>query len=343
MIASVALALFGLIHADVAANAAAADGDASAMVLVALPANASQAMLEALNRLRGEATSVGFEVRLVEAGANPVSLGQLDDLSRRLRPAAIVALAEPKDTSQAAQSLDVWFINRGNGKTTVVHLTAEGDTDAKDRKDVIVAVRAVDFIRARMFDTLIGRQASPAKQRPASPPSLSRNYVAAGVGVFASFAGFKASLAPQLEVGYQPVSWGRISVSAFGFGTQPQVDSIAGHVSLDQRFVGASLTLLGLVWHRLQPLAEIGGGEYWVIVRGVTDPPAVGSTVTLSSPGALASLGFALKILPSVAIELRGGTLWLQNQPIIHSNEATYLGSVGRPIWFTSLRAAASF
>jgi hypothetical protein len=42
-----------------------------ALVVVALPANANMAILEALNRLRGEATSVGFEVRFVETAANP--------------------------------------------------------------------------------------------------------------------------------------------------------------------------------------------------------------------------------------------------------------------------------
>jgi hypothetical protein len=345
VIVPVALALFGLIYADVAAAAAADNGNGAAKVVVALPANASRAILEALNRLRGEAISVGFEVRFVDASAEFNSLEQLDDLSLGLKPSAVVAFSGPKDSAQAPYSLDVWFMDRASGKISVAHLTAEGESDIEDRGDVIIAVRAVDFIRARMFDSLAGRRAATPKPQQASPsPSMKRKYVAAGVGVFSSFAGFKHSLAPQLELGYSITSWARVGANAFGLGTRPRVvDSNVGQVSLDQRFLGLSLTLQSRVWHRLQGLGEVGCGEYRVLVHGSANPPNTGKNATLSSLSALVSAGMALDLLSNVALDLRVGTLWLQDKPKIYSTESTYLGSVGRPTWFASLRVGVSF
>ena len=71
------LVVFGLLQAGVA-DSSAADGGAPALVVVALPAEADPAILEALHRLRGEATSVGFEVRLVGPATESLTLEQLE-------------------------------------------------------------------------------------------------------------------------------------------------------------------------------------------------------------------------------------------------------------------------
>jgi hypothetical protein len=51
----------------------------------------------------------------------------------------------------------------------------------------------------------------------------------------------------------------------------------------------------------------------------------------------------AVHILPYLALELRGGTLWLQSQARIYSAADTYLGSLGRPTWSGSARLGVSF
>jgi hypothetical protein len=344
VIHALALGLFGLISADVANDATTADHGAVALVAVALPANANRAIMEALNRLRGEATSVGFEVRFVDAATEVAPLVQLDSLSRGLRPAAVVAFAGPEDGTQAAHSLDVWFLDRASGKTSVAHFAADEVANTGDRSDVIVAVRAVDFIRARMFDTLAGRQgdASPPKRRQEVPP-IPRYYVSGGIGVLSTTAGFRPSLAPQIKVGYRLTAWGRLDATALGFGTQPRMSSSAGQVSLDQRFVGASMTVLGSEWHRLRPLAEVGGGEYVVVVQGTPNAPRLGQTTTLTSPGAVISLGVAVTIVSRLVFEARAGTLWLASQSKINSDPSTNIGSLGRPTWLAGASLGASF
>jgi hypothetical protein len=339
------LGLVGLLQADLVGQAAVAERGESgspALVVVALPVGANRAILEALNRLRGEAISVGFEVRFVDAATESMTLAQLDGLSPR--SAAVVAFAGPEGGAKTAHSLDVWFLDRASGRTSVAHLTTEEYADAADRREVILAVRAVDFIRARMFDTLAGRQVEPA--RPEATPErwrVRRGYVGAGVSVLGGTSGFSPSLAPQIEVGYRWAEWGRIGITAFGFGTQAKNDGGNWRVNLDPRFVGASLTLLGGAWRRLQPVLEVGAGQFWVRLRGEAQALGPSATDTKSSLGANVAIGMTVNILPYLALELRGGTLWLQSQVKVNLTADTYLGTMGRPAWFGSARLGIGF
>ena len=165
------------------------------------------------------------------------------------------------------------------------------------------------------------------------------------MGVLGGSASFSPALAPQIEVGYRWSEWGRVGATAFGFGTSPHNDGSSGRVSLDPRFIGASLTVFGRAWHRLQPALEATWGEFWVRVRGESLSPGLsqGQSSTLSSPGGSLSVGLAVNILPSLALELRAGTLWLQSQVKINSTEDTYLGSMGRPTWLGGARLGTSF
>jgi len=347
VISALALVLFGLLQADGMANAVSVDRGESgspALVVVALPANANRAIVEALNRLRGEATSVGFEVRFVDASTESMNLARLDGLARGLRSAAVVAFADPEGGAPKAQAFDVWFLDRASGKTSVAHLTAGEVVDDSDRSEVVLAVRAVDFIRARMFDTLAGRQAEPVFSPPR--PELvrvQRGYVAGGVVVLGGASGFSPMVSPQVEVGYRLAEWSRLGVTASGFGTQPSNDGTRGRVSLAPRSVSANLMVWGRAWRRLQPALSTGVGQFWLRVRGDPSPPNEGRTVVLSSLCADLAAGIMVRVLPNLLVDLRGGSLWLRSELKINSTSDTYLGSVGRPAWFGVARLGLSF
>ncbi len=145
------------------------------LIAVILPSAADAPMLEALSRLRGEADSVGLELRLVEAGAGEPR-AQLAAVAERLAPAAVVALmaagasASPeKPPAAGARAMDVWFLDPATGETSVGHLTVQ--EEAGERADLVLAVRVVDFIRARMFDSLV-RNLAATRARPR--PNASR-------------------------------------------------------------------------------------------------------------------------------------------------------------------------
>jgi hypothetical protein len=332
-----ACVLLALLGAAPSSGAASPAGE-RAIVLVAVPANATGAMTEALNRLRGEATAVGFEVRILDAQTDTPSLTQLEALSAGLAPAAVVAISHPGEGEHAQHAFDVWFQDRGSGKAQVAHLDAGDVADAPERADVVVAVRAVDFIRARMFDTLAGRRREPP---PAPPPPAAgraeRFELAAGLAVLGNPSGFAPSVAPLLAAGYRPTSWLSLGVHAFGFGTQAERSTQVGSVRVGQRFVGAWLGLLAPPWQRLRPMLELGGGEHWTLAGGQGTGGNLGRTKTLASLAFSAVAGLELALLPHLALALRGGTLWLQSRADIFAPAETPQGSLGRPMWFGSL------
>jgi hypothetical protein len=341
-----ALLLLALLGAAPSGAATPEAGD-QAVVLVALPVNATRAMTEALHRLRGEAIAVGFEVRIVDATTETPSLAQLEGMSAGLAPAAIVAISHPGADADAQQAFDVWFQDRASGKAQLAHIDAGDVADDPERADVVIAVRAVDFIRARMFDTLAGRKREPASAPPPPPPAnvgrAERFELSAGLAVLGNPSGFAPSLAPLLAAGYRPTSWLRLGVAAFGFGTVPERSTVGGRVSVEHRFVGASVGLLAPPWHRLRPMLDLGGGWHWLIASGHGEGVAQGLSKTLSSSVFSAQVGLEVALLSNLALELRGGTLWLQTRADVSAPADISMGRLGRPLWFGSLLLGARF
>jgi hypothetical protein len=216
-----------------------------------------------------------------------------------------------------------------------------------DRADVVIAVRAVDFIRARMFDTLAYRLATaPRPPPPAAPiPALQdRTFVAGGLAVLAASSGFTPALLPYLETGYQLRSWVRVTASAFGLGTRPERHAQEGRVRIDQRFIGLGLTFTRWQWRRFLPHAELGAGAYWVVAEGRVNPgfQGQGHRITAWSVGGRACVGITASISRHFFFDVTAGTLWLMPEPRLYSSE-TFVASTGLPSWTGTLLAGARF
>lgn len=344
---ALALTLLALVHADAVHGAA--TSESSALVVVALPANANRAITEALHRLRGEATSVGFEVRFVNAESESVTTDRLQSISRALHPAAVVAFAGALAETAAAQTLDVWFMDRASGKISVVHLSADGVDGEKDRSDVVLAVRAVDFIRARMFDTLVEQKSETERPVGATVGAVRerRLYLALGVDIVGQASGFAPAVAAAGELAYGWTRWLRTGIAGFGFGTRPQLTDGNGVTSVDFEALVLQATWLAPPWGRLRAALDTGVGEYWVVVRG--RPPAVlgaveqTQTQTKSSPGLHTGLRLSVQLTPHWFAELHGGTHWLQSQVKVGSSSDTHLSTFGRPLLVGSARLGAAF
>jgi hypothetical protein len=313
------------------------------LVVVALPANANHAIREALGRLGGEATSVGFDVRFVEAGTEAVSPERLEGLGQGLRPAAVVAFSGSQTAEPAGHSLDVLFLDRASGRTFVEHFVVEGE-EAEDRAEVIVAVRAVDFIRARMLDALVRRAKASVPLEPQPPvPRHRLVYAGGGLMVLGSSSGFSPSVAPMIGLGYEPAEWLRLTASGFAFGSRPVGQSVAGEVDLDQRYVGASATALSPSWHRLRATLELGGGAYWLQVRGISKAAGANSMERLWSAAMVSSIGASWQLSRHLLLDVRGGALWLQREAEVRGTERETLGTVGRPSWFASALVGVAY
>lgn len=342
MTTAVALTVLGLLCTT--PNGVEADANASsALIVVALPTNANPAIREVLSRLGGEATSVGFDVRFVDAGADSVSPDQLEALGRGLSPAAVVTFSGAPSGEQPRHSLDVLFLDRSSGRTFVEHFVVEDD-ETDERAEVIVAVRAVDFIRARLLEALVRRpEPSPPREPARLLPRRPVLYVGAGLAALGTFSGFSPSLAPKIEVGYAPAGWLRLSASAFGFGTRPSARSVAGEVDLDQRYLGVSATAFGPSWRRLRPVFELGGGAYWLQVRGMPKTPGSNTTDRLWTSAMASSAGLSWSVSQHVLLDVRAGALWLRQKAEVQGTEHESLGTLGRPSWLSSALVGAVF
>ncbi len=322
----------------------------SDVIAVAIPEGENSAMQEALNRLRGEALSVGFEVRFIHAETPNTPAAQLETLAPGPRTAAVVVFADQADAAGAEsgttgpRQLDVWFLDRSSGKTSVAHLRVADEE--MDRADVVIAVRAVDFIRARMFDTLAYRLAAapkpppPAERTPAMP---GRTFLAGGLAVLGTSSGFAPSLLPYLEAGYQVRTWVRVTASAFGLGTRPELQAQEGSVRIDQRFIGLGLAFSRWQWRRFRPHADLGVGAYQVVAEAIIVASGFqGHRISAWSLGGRASVGVTASLSRHFFLDLTAGTLWLVPEPRLYS-VGTFVASTGLPSWTGTALVGARF
>lgn len=320
----------------------------SSVIAVIVPSAAKIPMVDALTRLRGEAVSVGFEIRLVESSLGVEPLGQLDIVAREIMPAAVVALVGKPDAERpegaSIEAIDVWFLDRTTGKTSVGHLSV--DEAAGDRADLVLAVRVVDFIRARMFDSLVRNQALTREKRPpvAAHVPIGRRYLALGFLATGSFSGFSGAYLLHLEIGYGLRPWLRLSLGAGGFGTQPRKVTLAGagSATLDESLGSALVTLMAPSWWRFVPYVQTGPSLFHLTVHGDGDSGYLGHDTEAWSPGWLTSAGFGVALTAHVALQVSGGALLLrrESQVFIAGKEAA---RTGRPAWLGNALLGVSF
>ena len=322
----------------------------STVIAVILPTTPNASMLEALYRLRGEADSVGLELRLVGAAADVEPQAQLDSVARGLAPAAVVALvgktghaaAEGATLGSRLDSIDVWCLDRATGKTQVGHLTV--DESAGDRADLLLAVRVVDFIRARMFDSLVRNLAEArARQRQVVAHEVQGRWrAAAGVGSTGSFSGFSPALMPALEFGFAVRKWLCLTLGAEGLGSRPSRGTGTGNATIDQKLVAVSVAFAARTWWRLYPFVAVGASAYFVSVHGEGKSGYVGYEPSSWSPGLLGSVGVGAILSRHLVLQLGGGSMLLWREPKIYITDSE-VARTGRPAWLADALLGVTF
>lgn len=318
----------------------------STVIAVIIPDAATSSMVDALNRLRGEATSVGFEIRLVEPLRGATPQAKLERVARDLSPAAVVALSSDGQAIKdkpAIRAVDVWFLDRASGKISVGHLPVE--QDAGDRAEQALAVGVVDFIRARMFDSLVQASVESKVERPRSaPPIPLRGYqVSAGLGAIGSFSGFSSALLPFVETSFALRPWLRLSLAAGGLGSQVRQRTAAGSVEIEQRLLKAGAMFVAPSLARRWYLhAETGLAMMFVATRGEGSSGYAGQAPTGSSLGVYCLGGVLLALTSHVVLQSSLGTLWLfREQQVFIADDQ--VARTGRPTWLASAMLGVMF
>jgi hypothetical protein len=327
-----------------------------AVIAVVAPPFADPAVTEALSRFRGEAVSVGFEVTVVTGSAGATPVAQMESAAHAGSAVATVAFVSGGDP----RALDVWFTDRLTGKTVEGHVSVENE--AGDRAPVVLAVKAVDFLRARMFDFLAARPrtkavpdeavtaapavaasassgldvATPGLVRAAAPPApidrappASGLTLSLGVAALRSLQGLGTMVLPLFRAGYGLGGWSSVRLSLGGFGTRSRVDATGGSATVAEDLAMAEWVIApGRGW--LRPTLGLGVGVHDVRATGEAAAPyTTRSTGRLLLAGALsAGVGVALGERLSLVAEAWAFVLAPEPQVRIAGLDA---GRTGRP------------
>ncbi len=321
----------------------------STVIAVIVPNATILPMMDALTRLRGEAASVGFEIRFVETPAGIEPLGQLDIVAREIAPAAVVALVGKPGAQRpggpsigAVGAVEVWFLDCATGKTSVGHLSV--DDEAGDRADRVLAVRVVDFIRARMFDSFVRTLAlSKGRQHEVlAHTTVGRSTLAAGILATGSFSGFAPAFSPFLEFGYGVRPWLRMAVGAGALGSRPRRETAAGSATMDQALAAASVSLMAPVLWRFVPYVQTGISLLHVAVHGEGSSGYLGHDRATWSPGWLAAAGVDIVLFRHLLVEVSGGAMLLAHEPRVYI-DSVEVARTGRPAWLCNTLLGVTF
>jgi hypothetical protein len=311
------------------------------VIAVVAPPGSDPAVLEALSRFRGEAASVGFEVTVVPGSAAAPPSSQMEAAADAVSAVATVAFVNGGDP----HALDVWFTDRSTGQTVLGHVSVENE--AGDRSSVVLAVKAVDFLRARMFDFLVARpkslgdaQARSAASRSATAPIVAsdssgdslgarRLGLTIGIGALRSLQDLGTTFLPLLRVSYDVTSWSSLRITLGGLGTASRVDVMGGSATVREELaMGEWAVMPGRA--RVRPMLSVGLGAHDIRAEGSAVAPYAARDSSLASLAVALSAGLRLSITRRLAVSAEVGAFLLFPEPqiLIAGLEG---GRTGRP------------
>jgi hypothetical protein len=131
----------------------------SSRVVLVRPAGSDALLAEATTRLSAELTAAGFLVTVLDAAPGTDPKTEVE--SQNLDPAPVATLA--LSHLGASATADVWVADRVTGKTLVRHVNV--GPAARDRAPTVLAVRAVELLRASLLEAT-----TPQAARSSSGP-----------------------------------------------------------------------------------------------------------------------------------------------------------------------------
>jgi hypothetical protein len=237
-------------------------------VILIRPPAAPAAVTEALVRLRGELVAAGFDAQVTELTLGADVRGSLEKLAPPSDGAATALVAV---VASDPGSADLWVIDRVTGKTVVRKVNA-GGADAP-RVAEVLAVRAVELLRASFLELAIAAPPSPGAPPPPPPPVVVERFATATLeeadwswAVEAGGATADALGGPWnaiLSVARIEHAFGRrlcARITFAGLGTAARVDTPEGYVGLSQTVLLAEGIVRFRRGRRIEPMVSLGAG-----------------------------------------------------------------------------------
>ena len=323
---------------------------AATVILMRAP-HPSALTSEATVRLRGELTSDGFYVRVVEAPATADLRDSLEAAAALPDVEAVVAIFGDPPTD----SVELWVIDHVTHKTVTRRVPADPQST---RSAEVLSIRALELLRASFLEIAIKtHNPPPSSAEPASPeppPEVARMTQVAlevhlpkrwaieiGGGLLGSLQGLPPSLVPVLRAEH---SWrdrfiGRLTLA--GLGTRARVGTSEGSATVAQEFglIEAAIKLRPEAL--LQPFVSIGGGALHVSADGQASGSYRGKSGALWT--AVADVGAGARLAPwrrfELALEIhaqlaaRQPSIQFFGEDVARAGRPTVVGSLTLVAW----------
>lgn len=349
-----AQALAGALTLLLCAASPAASGEPARVVLVR-PGAADPSISEALIRIRGELVADGFDVEVLDAAQSATSAPRptMDDAGQQAGSAALIGLFLAPD----GQAAELWVVDPRTHETLVRRIDTRGE--AQEHIVEVLAVRAVELLRASLLELLMSSQRSAAPVPAAAPPpsnvsqrvppqaGRSRLYasrrsmwgVELGGGLLASPGGIGPALllVARLRVApLGPIGPIEARLSFAGLGTTPRVAGPQGSATVQQRFGLVELAALPWPELRLRPRFSVGLGALHVAVDGEASWPYRGVHSAQWAFAADAGAGVELGIVRRLDVVAEAHALVAHPYPVVRFVE-TEAARGARPALLGSL------
>lgn len=247
----------------------------AAAVAIVRPAQPAPEVAETLSRIRGELSSVGLEVTLVERLAE-----------RRLSGAdAVIDMV----SETAPFAVEVWLAKSQPGQAEVTRVTVEPNT--KNASELL-ALRTIEVLRANLFDVdwaARGRSDQPgtpalAPQRDKDEAKGASSHSAAlgleaGAVALRSLDGVGFAILPTVRAGWAARPWLMFTAALAGLGTRPSVTTLLGSARVAQQYGLVGGCYRWRAEQRLWPFLSLSLGVLHTSVVGqASAPPDEGSS-----------------------------------------------------------------
>ncbi|WP_437737198.1 hypothetical protein [Sorangium sp. So ce1335] len=331
----------------------AASGEPARVVLVR-PVAADPSISEALIRIRGELVADGFDVELLDAQSASAPRPTMDDAGQQAGSAALIGLFLAPD----GQAAELWVVDPRTNETLVRRIDTRGE--AREHIVEVLAVRAVELLRASLLELLMSsrRSAAPPGDAAPRPSEVSQQVprpaarpldqpwrramwgVELGGGLLASPGGGIGPamlLVARLRVAPPgPSSPLEARLSLAGLGTAPRVAGPQGSATVQQRFGLVELAALPWPELRLRPRFSVGLGALHVAVDGEASWPYRGGHSARWAFAADAGAGVELGIMRRFDVVAEAHALVAHPYPVVRFVE-TEAARAARPALLGSL------
>jgi hypothetical protein len=318
------------------------------------PSQPDVLVAEVTSRMKAELAASGFDVVVVSPPDDGDVRGAVEQV--RAEPGVVATFAVVSRGSLAG--VDVWLSDRITGKTTVKRL--DPGPAAADRGPAVLAIRAVELLRASLLQTVVP-PADPAAGGPVHLPQEVSRFVEtrsretsrdrpwpgtasfeAGVGAMNGFGGLGLSLVPVLRFAYAVRKEAFVRATLGGPTLGTDVRTAAGSATTRQEMGLVELAYAFPVASSVAIVTSAGAGVYHLQVQGSALPPYGGGSPHLWSALFDAGVGGALKVGEHSGILLDVHALATLRQAEVTFADGESRTS-GRPIGVATLGLWAGF